>query len=604
MPPFAMPRGAYFSVIGNIRAEAGGQTRVALLRHRLFALHAGIAMPLVTYNPVPSYDPVRERLLADGLVLPDSVLLNMHEDLRVRRLDDLPAVDATVLPASDEEPEVTAEGYVWRRAVTTEAGPAWDYLRTDGSHYLRTPADGTAGPTTLLDHDGRPVGAWDGLGGVWRWWTMRVVPDEGDVFLLSDSRFIAEELGLLDDDRVHLLHQMHNPHLVGARRWSSSVSETYRSSMQTLGRLDALSTLTHRQRDDIVRRYGDTDNLVVIANPVEVPAVPDPTPVRTPGRIVVIARLDTQKRLDRAVEAFALLAATHPDASLDIYGDGPDRADLERQVEDAGLTGRVVLHGHDPRAADRLWEADLSWLTSAFEGYGLAILEARARACPVLAFDVPYGPGEQITSGVDGVLVPPADVEALARETAALLDDRARLEAMRDPARAGATAHGHEEFLADWAAAIEGARRRKPTRTRLDDVTVDLLDLHVPAGTADDLVLSARLTVTGRGSLDDVRVRWQAYGSTSPEPIDLPLTVTRDGGTLRLDGTAPSSALAALGPGRHTATTRLLLVWRNSAWQHRIAGVPVDVGDDVQVGTRPPPLMRRVAGRVRRQLRR
>ncbi len=62
------------------------------------------------------------------------------------------------------------------------------------------------------------MGSWPTLGGLWRWWTQQIVPAEGRVFLISDSRFVADELGLLDDPRIHLMHQMHNPHLTGARR--------------------------------------------------------------------------------------------------------------------------------------------------------------------------------------------------------------------------------------------------------------------------------------------------------------------------------------------------------------------------------------------------
>ena len=106
MNSYAFPEGHYFSVIGNIRIGAGGQTRMALLRHRLMQTHAGVTIPLVTFNPLPSYDPIRENLLSEGLLLPDSQLLNMHESLRERDY----LVDSDQTPAPPEPNWTVASG--------------------------------------------------------------------------------------------------------------------------------------------------------------------------------------------------------------------------------------------------------------------------------------------------------------------------------------------------------------------------------------------------------------------------------------------------------------------------------------------------------------
>jgi glycosyltransferase involved in cell wall biosynthesis len=204
--------------------------------------------------------------------------------------------------------------------------------------------------------------------------------------------------------------------------------------MEHLGRLDALSTLTVRQRDDVARRYGDTDHLVVVPNPVELPPVPEPRPARPAGRIVVIARLHSQKRLDLAVDAFAVLARTHPGVHLDVYGSGPEREALERQVAGHDLGDRVTFHGHVARAADELWAADVAWLTSAFEGYSLFLLEARA-ARYSWYLRLP-GPRAQPLSGIVRVELPAlggiADVVARADAVTRTLP-RFASEAHKDP---------------------------------------------------------------------------------------------------------------------------------------------------------------------------
>lgn len=548
-PATSFPDGAWFSVVGNVRLGAGGQTRMVLLRHRLFVA-AGLDFPILTYNPVPSYEPIRTGLLADGLLLPESRLLNLHEDLRERDLGALPSIDASpIVPGASTEDDVE-DGYTWRRRHLDAAGTetTWEYLRPDGTTYAFTPPDVMEGETRVLDRDGRVVLAGDGLGDLWRWWTRQLAPADGTVFLVSDSRFVAEELGLLNDPRFVLMHQMHNPHLRGDRRWDSPLEPSYASSLEHVDRFDALNTLTERQRHDLRLRFGDLPQFHVVANPVEAVEPPSPAPARVPGRIVVIARLHPQKQLNRAIDAFALVAPRHPTATLEIYGDGDEEEKLRARAAKRDVADRVVFHGHVPDAADRLWEADLAWLTSRFEGYGLFILEARMRECPVLAFDVPYGPAEQIESGVDGVLVPAGDAARLAHATLDLLADRERLEAMRPRARAGAIAHGHESFLADWAQVARDAQARKVERVDLRDVAVDF------AGR------SAVVRVSGEGDLDAVELRWQAWQQGDDAPTDLTTSLEREGTTFEIRaGRAPK--------GAHE---RLLLTWRNASWQQSV----------------------------------
>lgn len=592
-----VPDGTYFSVIGNVRLEAGGQTRLALLRHRLFALHTGHELPILTFNPIASYAPIRAGLLEQGQLLEQSRLLNMHEDLRVRDL--LGSGPQAASPTSPGIEDVE-DGYVWRRSHpgAGRIPPHLDYFRPDGSLYARTPPLGATGPAAIFDRAGREVASWSSLGGLWRWWASTRMPPAGRVFLISDSRFIADELSLLEEERIFVLHQMHNPHLSGERRWNSAVSESYRASMDGLDRLDALISLSGRQRDDIAKRYGATSNLFVIPNPVESPPMPAVPSIRRPYSLAMIARLDGQKRIDRAIEAFARVVAARPEATLDVYGDGDLREALQAQIDTAGLSGSITLHGHDPQAREALWTASVFWLTSQFEGYPLSTLEAMSHGCPAISFDMKYGPREQIDDGVDGFLIPQGDIDGLAARTIAVLDDQPALDSMRTAARAKAAAHGHERFLADWISVLEEVVTLKFRRTRVEDA---VWDIRVTEHTADAVAFRGTLTLIAGDpvDLDGVEVRFDVYSPDHDELVAQPVDVTRVGRGFTIDGRVDRAQLESVADGARTVRLRLSYVWQNSAGRTEVLpGGFVLVEQQRSVRTRVGAILRRAGLRA------
>ena len=134
--------------------------------------------------------------------------------------------------------------------------------------------------------------------------------------------------------------------------------------------------------------------------------------------IVAGGRLMPQKRHDLAIGAMVRL----PDAALVIVGDGTLRPNLERQIEELGLSGRVRLMGARTDARAILGAADVVVQPSDWEGLPLVVLEAMSAARPVVATRV-RGLRELIRDGVDGLLVPSGDADALATAIATILTD-------------------------------------------------------------------------------------------------------------------------------------------------------------------------------------
>ena len=115
-------------------------------------------------------------------------------------------------------------------------------------------------------------------------------------------------------------------------------------------------------------------------------------------------------RLDPAKSPGDLLAALEfadvDDAELHYFGDGPDRAELERETDELGLRSRVFFHGAVKRPQDALHRIDVLWQPSAVEGFGLVVIEAMASGVPVVA-RASGGTLDIITDGDNGLLADP-----------------------------------------------------------------------------------------------------------------------------------------------------------------------------------------------------
>ena len=81
-----------------------------------------------------------------------------------------------------------------------------------------------------------------------------------------------------------------------------------------------------------------------------------------------------------------------PGATLDIYGEGAEHEALQPLIDARGLGAHVVLRGRTDDPGTVLDAASVFLSTSAFEGQGLSLAEALAHGCPVVAYDVRYGP--------------------------------------------------------------------------------------------------------------------------------------------------------------------------------------------------------------------
>lgn len=203
--------------------------------------------------------------------------------------------------------------------------------------------------------------------------------------------------------------------------------------------------------------------LRVIANPLSFPRPPR-NPYR-PGRRVVLAagRLTEQKGFDLLLKAWARLEPDFPEWMLRIVGDGEEAASLKAQALHAGLH-RVEFAGQAGDMPAHYAAADLYCLSSRYEGFGMVLIESQMYGLPAVAFDCEVGPREIIEHGVNGLLVPPGDTDALAEELRRAMSDPELRARMGERSYEAAARFKPQEIMAQWEDLLGSLRRGEPRR--------------------------------------------------------------------------------------------------------------------------------------------
>jgi len=169
-------------------------------------------------------------------------------------------------------------------------------------------------------------------------------------------------------------------------------------------------------------QFKQLKNYRIIRNPVFEFDNTDNKIVHNKQFILGIGRLSHEKGFDQLIAAFSTLKVKNID--LLIIGEGKERLKLELQIERLGLTQRVHLLGPRNNVEHYYRAASVFVLPSRNEGYPNALVEAMSNGCACVAMDCEFGPGEIITHGLNGVLVPSGDIDQLAKEIFHVLFDR------------------------------------------------------------------------------------------------------------------------------------------------------------------------------------
>jgi glycosyltransferase involved in cell wall biosynthesis len=182
--------------------------------------------------------------------------------------------------------------------------------------------------------------------------------------------------------------------------------------------------------------------------------------LRNKHSIVCCGRLVKLKGFDVLIRSMVEVRQKFPSVHLSIVGDGPERQNLEKLVQDLSLQNNVKFVGFVKAPEQYFLSSEIFALTSFLEGFGNVIVEAMVSGAAVIATDCPHGPKEIIQHGINGLLVPVNNIEALSKAIIQMLENP---ELLRKLATAGM--NRSKDFLPEVIA--------KQFEAKIEEVLVD-----------------------------------------------------------------------------------------------------------------------------------
>lgn len=171
--------------------------------------------------------------------------------------------------------------------------------------------------------------------------------------------------------------------------------------------------------------------------------------------LVSAGRFGKEKGFDQLIKAFAPVAKKHPQWTLDLYGDGEMMDTVKNLIDEYNIGGNVNLMGMRNDLSEQYGKYAFYVLPSYREGLPLTLLEAKTNRLPIVSFNIKTGPSEIVRDGVDGILVPPQDIEAMSNAICSIIEDDDMRIRMSDKSQENIDKFSKKTIINKWMSLIE-----------------------------------------------------------------------------------------------------------------------------------------------------
>ena len=207
--------------------------------------------------------------------------------------------------------------------------------------------------------------------------------------------------------------------------------------------------------------WGALPNIRVIPNPL--PFTSEETSSCKATKAVAVGRYDFQKNFSKLLQLWARIAPQFPEWTLEIYGNGDQRCQLEQEVKDLGISSSVTLAQPTHQMKEVYLSASIYAMTSRYEGLPMVLIEAQQMGLPIVSFACPCGPRDVIHDGEDGFLIPMGEDDIFLKALGTLMASEEKRVCMGQRAREASARYEVDAVMNKWLTLFSDLVPTKPT---------------------------------------------------------------------------------------------------------------------------------------------
>ncbi|MCS5428484.1 glycosyltransferase, partial [Staphylococcus aureus] len=202
----------------------------------------------------------------------------------------------------------------------------------------------------------------------------------------------------------------HSTHLV-----DNGIRSSYKIALNKNSEIDKYIVLTNYQKQDIQQEFQINDSKIKVI-PHFVERINDSNIIDKIDQFCYVGRISKEKQIDHIIRAFSKYIKKGYESKLLIYGKDEDgeKNILLNLISELNLEEFVEFKGYTNNPKEVFRKSIASILTSKFEGFGLTIMESLNNGCPIISYNIKYGPSELIENYQNGILVDKNNIDELA----------------------------------------------------------------------------------------------------------------------------------------------------------------------------------------------
>lgn len=246
----------------------------------------------------------------------------------------------------------------------------------------------------------------------------KVVPKDFDGTIIVDDigHTIPIYLGLHSRKKAKFIVWTHTNFFNGSKYGFSGVGKIVATKY-----FDTLIALT-KEDEGYYKNIDKRQIVTQIYNPLNSKVIKKPYQQNS-KKIISCGRLDNGKGFDMLVEVAKIVFEKHPDWRWDIYGEGPERENLQNKINEYKLQNNLYLMGFTNNILNLYGDYSFDVFTSRGEGCPLVLIEAQSAGLPVVSFDFKCGPKDMIDDNVNGFIINDFNIKEMAEKICLLIEN-------------------------------------------------------------------------------------------------------------------------------------------------------------------------------------